>query len=184
MITHPLYLLNRFLFEPMRQDYIKGAFVVDLMRKYRLGRIVVERCLEEAGIPRHSGSYVKRVVNQRHRTPNQTKDIPTAFFNHWKGAALRRGIEWRLTPQDIQDQLDAQGGKCYYTGLTMAHVLRTRGVKNPYRLSLDRRSLDRPYEPGNIALCCMLVNLAKHVWDEATFWSILKRIQETTPPTT
>lgn len=73
-------------------------------------------------------------------------------ITHWKFSAKLRGIEWKLSEQDLQ-HLPLT---CVYTGQELVYESRL-----PNTISLDRIDSTKGYEPGNIVFCCEKVNKMK-----------------------
>jgi hypothetical protein len=79
----------------------------------------------------------------------------------WRGArssSPKRKLSFSITPQQIREMWDRQGGRCYWSGVEMlldiepGHLL---------RVSLDRVDPSLGYEEGNVVLTCLFINIGR-----------------------
>jgi hypothetical protein len=89
------------------------------------------------------------------------RHTPRTHFNKFRRAAERRGIEWNLKIEDIDDLFDRQQGVCAMSGerLQFDHGQRN-GWKNG-NASLDRINNKLGYHIGNVQLVTKHVNMGK-----------------------
>lgn len=67
--------------------------------------------------------------------------------------------ECTISPDDLVRLHEAQGGRCYYTGLPMVH--KGGRIRDPALVSVDRKDPKRGYVLDNVALCCWRANQLK-----------------------
>lgn len=96
----------------------------------------------------------------------------------YAGAKRRKKVlEWEptdITTEFLWSLLKEQGGKCYWTGVTLS----LEEMGKPWSVSLDRIDCDRGYLQGNVALVCKATNLARNDSspdDMRTFIELIKR---------
>lgn len=82
----------------------------------------------------------------------------------------------RLTRTDILRLLLAQGYACPISGSYFEPDPPGGGPASPYQPSLDRIDASAGYEPGNVRITCLLVNLAMNRWGEEPLRKIAGRI--------
>lgn len=79
--------------------------------------------------------------------------------------AKARGHAFDLTPDHFRALLARADGACMLTGIPFDLDLKVGASdKRPYAPSLDRIDARRGYEPGNVRLVCVAVNLAMNRW--------------------
>lgn len=61
-----------------------------------------------------------------------------------------------ITPEMLREIWEAQGGRCFWSGLEMV-IARN----HPWKVSLDRLDNDKGYEPGNVCLATWFMNRAR-----------------------
>jgi hypothetical protein len=87
----------------------------------------------------------------------------------------RKGLEYKLSDDYIQSLFDAQGGKCYWTGVTLVP---SKKVKYPLQPSLDRLDGSRGYVKGNVVLCCFVANIGRNTNSVEEFKNFLITLQK------
>ena len=142
---------------------------------------------------------VRSVIKERGIQPRSYVEIQAALhvgdgFSHISKHEMHRkeesagvkGIHWAITAMDIERLYQEQGGKCYYSGITMDYANTKGGYEkimkgNPLAMSIDRRDSSIGYTPENIALCCRFINYAKNSYSETQFKGLLaKTVQSLT----
>jgi hypothetical protein len=92
----------------------------------------------------------------------QRSSLPRLRFqvmvNQARVRARKKNIPFGITVTDVANLWDVQGGACHYTGEALTCQ---RNRQNT--ISLDRIVPSKGYIPGNIVLCCDVVNKMK--WD-------------------
>ena len=73
-----------------------------------------------------------------------------------------------LTPGILKDILDAQGGKCALTGVSLTCLLQ-RGTRTSTNASVDRIVPGGPYEKDNIRLVCARINILRGNMTDSEF---------------
>lgn len=73
--------------------------------------------------------------------------------------AVRRGIAFRLTEDDLQRLYSEGGGRCAISGIRFNKTLKV-GRCRPYAPSIDRIECGKGYTFKNCRLVCVAVNLA------------------------
>lgn len=79
-----------------------------------------------------------------------------------KKRAKQKRIPYSLSTQDVLDQWNLQGGRCYYSGRQMT-LEGTKGHKIDYskHMSIDRVDFSKGYTVDNIVLCTQAINTFK-----------------------
>ena len=98
-------------------------------------------------------------VKKSHRLPNNYSEI-TAVILGYKRHAVDRGVEWRLSREEVEELISQ---KCVYCGTEPSNVKKTKNTLGEgLRYSgIDRVDSTKSYEKGNVVPCCKLCNLAK-----------------------
>ncbi len=82
-----------------------------------------------------------------------------------------------ITAEDLRDQWDRQGGRCYYFQTPMRlEDLYQRGL--PLTPSVERLDSTRGYTPDNIVIATRLANLGKNTSTEAAMQQALAKIRQ------
>jgi hypothetical protein len=96
-----------------------------------------------------------------------------ACFHRAKRNAKVRGMEWAITPDDINHLIARCRGRCEVSGIPLTVSWGGARKKNrPYAPSLDRIDSSKGYTLDNCRIVCVAVNLAMSEWGE----SVLRRI--------
>lgn len=161
--------------EDIVQRYQRGEAVQTISQSYGCSQKPILKLLGRRGIEirDYHGSEEVRRKGENHR-------LPRSVFDSRKTGATRRGIEWKLTIDDVDTLFDQQKGLCTYTGLPMSStgsqaVYSAKLTKDPLTLSIDRRDSSGGYTLDNVVLCCRFVNLAKSEYPDTDFRAVLLR---------
>lgn len=95
----------------------------------------------------------------------------------WRGCRSshkKRGLSFSITADDLRERWDNQDGRCYWTGVEM--ITSGDDLRHPLRVSIDRIDPMRGYEPGNIALACLFVNLGRGQSSPALTREVIEKI--------
>ncbi len=95
---------------------------------------------------------------------NGTYNFSGKSYSAWKSSAKRRGINWKITKQQMEDVFKKQNGKCALSGMEMIPRKNT-----PYRPSIDRIDSTKGYSIDNIQFVCSMVNVMKNKFNEKDF---------------
>jgi hypothetical protein len=103
------------------------------------------------------------------RNPNWSgfKDISGTFFGDIKEGAKKRGIEFNLRIQDIQEVWDLQAGICALTGWEL---------EIGKDASIDRINSDIGYQSDNIQFVHKDVNWMKNAFSQEYFVKVCKAV--------
>lgn len=85
------------------------------------------------------------------------------LFNKYSKSAESRGIEWRLS---FEEMFQSYNGVCALTGWEIS-----MGAKNQ-TASLDRIDSRQCYEPSNVQWVHSMVNMAKNKYDQRQFFDM------------
>lgn len=100
-------------------------------------------------------------------TPHkQFREVLEVFRNAKKRAA-RAGLDYSLTPEDVQALWERCGGRCEVTGIEFEfEAMDGKYVRRPFAPSADRIDNAKGYVLGNVQLVCVIVNYAMNTWGE------------------
>ncbi len=88
-------------------------------------------------------------------------------INRWKSAAIKRGIKWSLSIEDLYKIPFI----CHYTGIKLTKMrLRFNTA------SLDRIDNKKGYIKGNVVFCCKTINIAKMSMSKTQFINMCKKV--------
>ena len=123
-----------------------------------------------------------RIRNSRMKDEKKKGNLKLIFrCRNWgiKGGALRRGLDYKLLPMDIEQLYNEQRGRCYYSGipLELIRVNEDKGsAGNPYLLSVDRKDSTKGYTKDNVVLCTYICNAGKGTLSEDEFFKLVGKI--------
>lgn len=96
------------------------------------------------------------------------------LFKSSLSGARDRGIPFNITLTHIRDLFIRANGKCELTGIKFSNEVHAGSGKRPWAPSIDRRESSKGYEPDNVRLVCISVNIALSDFGD----EILKKIAE------
>lgn len=94
------------------------------------------------------------------RFPDIAKELRSAVKRSRERSA-RRGRTHTVTEEIALQMLWSQRGKCALTGITFTLSPSATSKRKPFAPSIDRLDPTRGYEPDNVRLVCVIVNLAR-----------------------
>lgn len=103
-----------------------------------------------------------------HLNPGNRGDKFSPFRYHYRNAK-RRGHEFNLSLEYLEELWENQKGKCVYTGWKLKNM-KNLSPSSQLPLTTDRASLDRidsskGYVKGNVQFVCWMAQCAKHVFE-------------------
>ena len=104
---------------------------------------------------------------------NGTNNFAGRTFSTWMASAKRRGIEWSITKQQVEEKFQKQNGLCALSGIKMEPKKNT-----PYRPSIDRIDSTKGYFEDNIQFICSRVNVMKNKFNQDEFVRLCGTIHE------
>lgn len=105
-------------------------------------------------------------------TPREWVDL----CNRAKERARMRGIEYKLTRQDMEYLFEVSQGRCSVSGIVFNRFRPLNSTKRPWYPSLDRIDSSKPYTLDNCRFVCVAVNIAMGEWGEWVIKGIAKAI--------
>lgn len=99
-----------------------------------------------------------------------------ALIRNYKNNAVRRGIEFSLTKEDMRKLFM---GDCFYCGSPPSQKISGRGFNGEFIYNgIDRMNNSGGYVLGNVASCCRVCNERKRAMDVDDFLRWVKAIYE------
>lgn len=86
---------------------------------------------------------------------------------------VKQGIEWSVTPEDLNILYAKQLGKCALTGVELTY-LRGNSEESDFNISIDRINPAGGYTIENIQLVGKIINFLKRDLPEEKFIKIIK----------
>ena len=79
-----------------------------------------------------------------------------------RSRALKKGLPFDLTRDEIMDMFEEQGGRCYYSDIKL-NVVKSDASRthDPLKMSLDCVDSTLGYVKGNVVWCAYCVNALK-----------------------
>jgi hypothetical protein len=100
-------------------------------------------------------------------------EVPKAYVSKIFYAALhranKRGAQFNLTKDDVDNLFARSGGRCEITGLPFSFENPDLHTKRPFVPSIDRIDCKGIYEADNCRLICLAANVAINEWGEKVF---------------
>lgn len=90
------------------------------------------------------------------------KEIDGRIFGHYKKNAIKRGIEFNITIEDMYNQFLLQNKKCPYTNYDLILSAPSTFMRTPENASLDRIESNLGYIKGNIQWVYKKINILKN----------------------
>lgn len=112
---------------------------------------------------------------KKDQTKKRMSDIVTCLYDHGKRSktAENKG-GFQLSKEDIEDLLEKQSYKCYYTGITFTKVLEdTNKLNHP---TLDRIDSSKGYTKDNVVICTWWSNISKNDLSKEDFIEMCKKV--------
>lgn len=111
------------------------------------------------------------------------KDIPRAIFTKCKYGAQKRGLQFDLKIEDLQELWEKQNKKCAYSNRTLFFNNKSFSTSDKTKMfdfaSLDRIDSTRGYVKGNIQWVTQAVNIAKNAYNDDVFLKLIQDIYKT-----
>jgi hypothetical protein len=85
------------------------------------------------------------------------KTFRESWYNKFIEGAIKRKLEWKLTKDNVLDEVKISEGKCFYTGIELSFGLEGEEIT----ASIDRIDNKEGYMVGNIVICHKRVNIMK-----------------------
>lgn len=127
-----------------------GLIDTDKGYKYAPRQLTTEEDIEEAALKRR-----QRYEERRTRNIQKENMAKTLLIQHKRMIKYRnKEMEFELTEDDIQDMLNTQDYKCYYTGLAFEDA-------EGKRPSIDRINSNKGYTKDNVVITLGVINLMK-----------------------
>ncbi len=83
-------------------------------------------------------------------------------FRKAKNRAKKKGIPFKITLQSIMKLFEAQGGKCFYSGIKLNIVKENPDqLHDPFKMTLDCIDYKLGYIEDNVVWCAYCVNSMK-----------------------
>jgi len=104
---------------------------------------------------------------------NSPRDYLRNTVSKAKYGAKKRELEWDLDIDQVMQIWDEQRGRCALSGVLMQAAKDGKGRKGKdLNVSLDRIDQDKGYlfNPRNVQLVCLRVNLMKHDMEESDLY--------------
>lgn len=86
-------------------------------------------------------------------------DLPMSYVHNIRNAVMRRGLDWKLTPEYMWELFVQQNQRCSLSGQQL--TFRPQSVVRTGTASLDRIDRTRGYEVGNVQWVHKVVNEMK-----------------------
>lgn len=99
--------------------------------------------------------------------------VPGRKYSSIKYNAARRGIEFDVSIEYLDELWVAQDGRCYYTNEELDITSRNRSTA-----SLERINSDIGYVEGNVAWASAEINFCKHTLTEARFLELIEKVYQ------
>jgi hypothetical protein len=152
----------------------------DPTKFYKNQRLRCKKCQSAKNNQRyHSLTEEGKVAYKNKINEWQNDNIFKVRWLSAKARAAKKGIEFTITEQDITVLWEQQKGICYYSGVPMLDTMSKTGhsgSSDTYSVSIERIDSTKGYIPGNVALCCSIVNTMKNNLSLGEFKTIISAL--------
>lgn len=125
---------------------------------YAQQRTLCKKCACRSRLDYLANNPIAKARNQTNAVKWQNANILRQRFLGCRIRAKKRGLEFNITLDYLEELLIEQQCKCFYTGLDMLlHI-----DKGEHSVSIDRYDSSQGYVKGNIVLCVTWANLMKN----------------------
>lgn len=97
------------------------------------------------------------------------KGFVTKVFHAAKYRANKKGVEFKLTKDELNSLFNRANGACEVTGVKFDFSNKDNFNKRPFVPSIDRINSSGIYELKNCRIVCMITNIAMNEWGEEAF---------------
>lgn len=149
--SHPKFRTNLWMWECIKCGTVGGPSLTNSITRPREPRCCMDMSKEKG--PRWNG-YM---------------EISGTYLGSSRKGAVRRGLEFSVSPEYLWEVWEKQNGKCRYSGRKLAH-----GVD----ASIDRIDSSKGYVTGNIQWVHKDINKIKSDFQESEFLSICKDVAD------
>lgn len=157
-------------FSEVKELVLQGFSCREIGFHRKLSENAVQIILRDGGIENLPEFKKSNKINNNRYKEKRVRmgliKISPGLISRWKKGARDRGIKWNVTNQELEEILEKQKEKCYYTGVEMfvssieARIRENSG--DPKMISLDRKNSDLDYSKDNLVFCCASINYAKN----------------------
>lgn len=117
-------------------------------------------------------SCSNKTVENSHR--GWHRGIRVSWFNKFKVSAETRGLEWKLSLDDVADLMYKQNSKCALTGWSIEFPESGHPQQSP--ASIDRIDSNLGYTKDNVQLVLKHVNMMKQAYSQDFFIKICEAV--------
>lgn len=97
-------------------------------------------------------------------------------YSHYKGGAIKRGIEFNISLEELWNIYLKQDKKCPYTGIDLILECKDQDSRTPANASLDRIDSNLGYVNSNVAWIYKPINKFKGTNSHEEFISLCKLV--------
>ena len=144
--------------------------------EYHTGHSILNKKYNNRGLPYCHNCFDISKKKKKRRTM-MTKHISLTSYKRLKHEAERRGIEFNVTPEYLQN---IYNGYCYFSGIKIdiGTYLTKNGKIDSGTASLDRLNLNIGYVDGNVVWVYKPINIMKNKLGIEKFIDLCKKIVE------
>lgn len=106
--------------------------------------------------------------------PKAVVDDLKRRFTYCRAGAIGRKVPFTITEDYVVALADKCGWTCAVTGAPFSLQTMGRSRRKPLGPSIDRIDCAKGYEPGNVRVVCLAVNMAMNEWGEEVLIYLLK----------
>ena len=92
--------------------------------------------------------------------------------------AAKKHLPFELELIDILSQYSDQNGRCFYSGIDMNIIKKSKDLHDPYKMTLDCKDPAAGYTKNNIVFCIYCINSFKQKMTQLEIKEICKKVIE------
>lgn len=154
--------------------YLRGdTWHVDVLHNDKRYRSTLRTKSKEIAVQK-AKAYKARITGLYYSIEAIPNEYITKMYCAARGRSVKKGVEFKLTREELTALFDRAQGACELTGLPFTFTKDDINTKRPFAPSIDRINTHGIYEFKNCRIVCLAVNIGVNEWGLAVFEKVAK----------